>query len=172
MKKLLSTSELLDRAGQICKAIPGGVLLTAKDGERVNSMTIGWGTIGIEWGKPIFIAYVRPSRFTYDMICRTGEFTVNIPVGDAKQILNFCGKHSGRDVDKVESLNLTLENPLEINAPGIRQLPLTLECRVIYQQEQILTRIPQSLQTRFYPDPADCHTAFYGEICSAYLITD
>ena len=34
-----------DYAGDICKALPGGILLTTKRGEEVNSMTIGWGCI-------------------------------------------------------------------------------------------------------------------------------
>ena len=51
-------------AGEICKALPAGILLTTKRGEEVNTMTIGWGHIGIEWKVPIFVAYVRESRYT------------------------------------------------------------------------------------------------------------
>lgn len=61
MKKSI---DVLDYAGHICKAMKNGVLLTAKSQDRVNTMTIGWGTIGIEWNKPIFIAYIRESRYT------------------------------------------------------------------------------------------------------------
>ena len=39
-----------------------GVLLTTKVGERTNSMVIGWGTLGIEWGKTIFTVFVRENR--------------------------------------------------------------------------------------------------------------
>lgn len=171
--------QVFDYAGDICKALKKGILITAKDGAQVNPMTIGWGTLGIEWGKPIFIAFVRPGRFTYGMIDRTGEFTVNIPVGETdpavNRILGFCGSKSGRDVDKVKELGLTLEESEIIDAPGIRELPLTLECKVLYQQDQIVDRIPDALRDRYYPDrsdPSDYHTAYYAEIVNAYLISE
>jgi flavin reductase (DIM6/NTAB) family NADH-FMN oxidoreductase RutF len=57
-----------DYAGEICKAMPKGILLTTKAGEKVNTMTIGWGTLGIEWSRPVFVAYVRESRHTRAML--------------------------------------------------------------------------------------------------------
>ncbi len=77
------------------------MLLTAKADDQVNSMTISWGMLGIEWGRPVFVTFLREHRFTKELIDKNGEFTVNIPYGqDAKEILNFCGTKSGRDVDK------------------------------------------------------------------------
>ena len=163
-------------AAEICEAMPGGILLTTKAGDRVNTMTIGWGHIGIEWGKPIFVAYVRESRFTCQMLDENGEFTVNIPAGSVdKKILGYCGTKSGRDTDKIKDLGLTLEDPIAISVPGIRQLPLTLECKVIYKQKQDLSAIPADTLARYYPADQsgfqDYHYAYYGEILAAYRIT-
>ena len=164
-----------DYAGHICKAMSPGILLTTKSGSKVNTMTIGWGHIGIEWSKPIFVAYVRETRHTKQMLERNGEFTVNVPIGaiDGK-ILGFCGSKSGRDTDKIAELGLTLEEPEVISVPGIRQLPLTLECKVIYRQQQDLSAIPEDIIQRFYPADSDgfrdYHYALYGEIVSAYII--
>lgn len=179
MKKQIN---VFDYAGHICKEMKKGILLTAKSGETLNTMTIGWGTLGIEWGKPIFIALVRESRFTKDLIEKSGEFSVNIPYGDIdSKILGFCGKKSGRDVDKFAEMGLITEEPVLINTPGIRQLPLTLECKVLYTQPQELSAIPQEILDRYYPqnvdgsDPGknrDRHIAYYAEIVSAYLIED
>ncbi|GAA6528459.1 hypothetical protein LPYR103PRE_04320 [Segatella asaccharophila] len=41
---------VLDYAGYILKGVNKGVLLTTKADGRVNTMTISWGTLGIEWG--------------------------------------------------------------------------------------------------------------------------
>jgi flavin reductase (DIM6/NTAB) family NADH-FMN oxidoreductase RutF len=62
-----------------------------------------------------------------------------------------------------------------IQVPGIGQLPLTLECRVIYRQKQDLDQLPQDILQRFYPIVEesgfrDYHIAYYGEIVNAYLI--
>lgn len=166
-----------DYAGEICEAMKKGILLTTKAGEQVNTMTIGWGHIGIEWGRPIFVAYVRESRYTKQMLEANGEFTVNIPVGtfDPK-ILGFCGTKSGRDVNKIEELSLTLEESEMIGVPGIKEFPLTLECKVIYKQKQDLSAIPEDIIGRYYPADEtgyrDYHYAYYGQILNSYLITD
>ena len=171
-----------DYAGDIFKALPGGILLTTKRGEEVNSMTIGWGTIGIDWSRPIFIAYVRESRYTKQLLEDNGEFTINVPMGEApRAILSLCGRKSGRDMNKIEKLNLTLEEPMEISVPGIRELPLTLECRVLYKQKQDLSAIPQDILDRYYPveedtlhpgSDRDYHIAYTAQIVKAYIIED
>lgn len=171
-----------DYAGEICKAMPQGILLTTKRGDEVNSMTIGWGCMGYDWSRPVFIAYVRESRYTKQLLEENGEFTVNIPMGEAdRRILSLCGRKSGRDMNKIEKLNLTLEAPEAISVPGIRELPLTLECKVIYKQKQDLSAIPEDILNRYYPveddtfhpgSERDYHIAYTGEILNAYIIEE
>ena len=128
--------DIRDYAGQIIEAMRSGVLLTTKVGDKVNSMTIGWGTLGIIWERPVFVAYVRKQRFTKEMLDKCREFTINVPVGEyRRKILGICGSKSGRDIDKIETAGLTLVEPEVINTPGIKELPMTLECRVLYSQE-------------------------------------
>ena len=168
--------DAFDYAGHICRAMKKGILLTTKAGSSVNTMTIGWGKIGIEWNRPVFIAYVRETRYTKQLLEESGEFTVNIPYGDVdNKILSYCGKVSGRDTNKIQDLNLTLVESDIVKAPGIQELPLTLECKVIYRQQQDLNSMPQSVIDRFYPvihetGFQDYHIAYYGEIVNAYLI--
>lgn len=173
---------MFDYANDICKAMKKGILLTTMADKKVNTMTIGWGAMGIEWGKPIFIALVRESRYSKQLLECCGEFTVNVPYGEIdSRILGFCGSRSGLDVDKIKEMNLTLEEPVSISVPGIKQLPLTLECKVIYKQKQDLNAISYDLLTKYYPQDIDGsnpgrnrdhHIAYYGEIVNAYLITD
>lgn len=168
--------DAFDYAGHICKAMKKGILLTTRAGDTVNTMTIGWGKIGIEWNKPVFIAYVRETRYTKQLLEESGEFTVNIPYGDFdSNILGYCGTKSGRDTDKIRDLGLTLVDSDLVAVPGIRQLPLTLECRLIYKQKQDLHSMSETVINRFYPvmDETgfqDYHIAYYGEIINAYLI--
>ena len=168
--------DAFDYAGHICKAMKKGILLTTKSGDTLNTMTIGWGKIGIEWNRPVFIAYVRETRHTKTMLEENGEFTVNIPYGQVdSQILAYCGTRSGRDTDKFRDLGLTPVDSDIVSVPGIAQLPLTLECRVIYRQKQDLSVLPPEILDRFYPvagghDFRDYHIAYYGEILNAYLV--
>ena len=166
-----------DYAGEIIEKIGNGVLLTTKAGDAVNTMTIGWGTLGIQWGKPIFIAYVRQSRYSKELLDKNGEFTINVPMGEFnKKILGVCGSKSGRDMDKILDLGLTLEEANNISVPGIKELPLTLECKVIYKQDQVLGFLEEESRSRYYApgtaDENDYHTAYYGEIVDAYIIEE
>lgn len=171
---------VFDYSQTILEALQKGVLLTTKTDEKVNTMTISWGTLGIEWGKPIFTVFVRENRFTHEQLEKNPEFTINIPVGDFnRKILGIAGTKSGHNMDKIKELGLTLENPETLSVPGIKELPLTLECHVIYKQKQELKAISEENQKRFYPQDVDgtfhgenrdVHTAYYGEIVNAYII--
>lgn len=171
MKKMVDP---FDYSGEFAKHMGKGILLTTKGESGVNTMTIGWGTIGIEWGRPMFVAYVRESRYTRQLLDENPEFTVNCPVGELDgKILGFCGTKSGREIDKIQALGLNLEDPEKISVPGIRQLPLTLECKVVYRNMQPTNNIPQEILDRYYPEKngeRDFHYAYYGEIVSAYII--
>ncbi|MDO4664262.1 MAG: flavin reductase family protein [Erysipelotrichaceae bacterium] len=167
-------------AEEILSNLQKGVLLTTKAGEKVNTMTISWGTLGIEWAKPIFTVFVRENRYTKQLLDQNPEFTISIPYGEYdKKILGICGTKSGKDTDKFKEANLTLEQPMAISVPAIRELPLTLECRIIYKQSQDAKEITPENNQRFYPQNVDgsfhgankdYHTAYYGEIVAAYII--
>ena len=80
---------------------------------------------------------------------------------------------------KAAEAHLTLEDPKANNTPGIREYPLTLECKILYAQEQKLSQIPEDIRAKMYPqdidgsDPGankDPHTAYIGQILDAYII--
>ena len=74
--------EVFDYSKTIFEALQKGVLLTTKTENKTNTMTISWGSLGIEWGKPLFITFVRTSRFTHQQLKKNPEFTINIPMGE------------------------------------------------------------------------------------------
>ena len=172
--------QVFDYAKEITQAIPKGVLQTTRVQDKVNSMTIGWGTLGVVWGEPVFIVFVREGRFTREQLDASGEFTVNIPYGGCdRKIISYCGARSGRDTDKIRDLGLTLVEADLVRAPAIRELPLTLECRVLYRQLQDRAAIPEEIRRTMYPEDVDsssplanrdCHVAYYGKILKAYLL--
>ena len=176
MKKKIN---LTDYAQQITEALPRGILLCT-NGDKYNAMVIGWGALGTCWSVPTYTVYVRESRYTKAQLDKTGEFVISVPLGapDAK-IGKICGSMSGRDIDKAAEAGLTLDEPNLIGTPGIREYPLTLECRVLYSQPQELDRIPKEILDRFYPQDVpgtfpmanrDAHTMYIGQIIDAYII--
>lgn len=167
-------------APAIIKPLKPGLLLTTKADDRVNSMIIGWGTLGVIWKKPIFTVFVREGRFTHELMEKNPEFTVNVPTGPLDgRVLDICGMHSGRSIDKIAEAGLTLEPPMSISVPGIKEFPLTLECRVVYRDYQtskymdgidLDTLYPRDVPSDFPRSNRDFHTAYSGEIVSAYII--
>ena len=70
--------QAFDYAGYIAKQLQDGQVLLSTRAEKFNSMVIGWGTFGINWGKPVFAVYVREGRFTREQLDKNPEFTVNV----------------------------------------------------------------------------------------------
>ncbi len=173
--------EVLDYAETILKAVKRGVLLTTAADGKVNTMAISWGTLGIEWGRLLFTTFVRTGRFTRELLDKNGEFTVNIPMQDSDlSLIGKCGTCSGRDVDKFKQFGLTPENGEQVTVPGIREYPLTLECRVIYRQEQdksaMLAEVieecyPQNVGSENWGANCDVHITFVGEIVNTFIIS-
>ena len=154
------------------KQFPAGAFLTT--GEQANPMTIGWGSVGILWGKPVITVMVRRSRFSHELI-EKGDFTVSVPaLGAMKEELGFCGKNSGRDVDKVKALNLQLLEPKAGTIKAIGGCEIYFECKKLYTipcqgNEELLDK---SLLDRFYKgvtdEAGDLHDFYFGEIVAAY----
>ena len=98
----------------------------------------------------------------------------------SKQLKSLARRwQSGFNIDKVKEAGLELEDAETIKTPGIKQYPLTIECRVLYSQDQDLSRIPEDIRKRTYPQDVDgtypmanrdFHTMYVGEIVDAYII--
>lgn len=116
--------DVVDKASDILRALRRGVLVTSKANGRANSMVVEWGTLGFNWGKPVFVCYVRESRYTRELLDANAEFTVNLPVGPFdRRIIAVCGSRSGRDMDKAAELGLTLVDGEKVSVPAVAQLP-------------------------------------------------
>ncbi len=161
---------VFDYAETISKALRPGILLNS-NGEKFNSMVIGWGHLGVVWGIDTYCVYVRQSRYTKAQLDKTGEFTLSVPLNGADpEITRICGTLSGRDIDKADYV--TLVEPESNHTPGIKEYPLTIECEILYAQDQDLSRIPESVVGRHYSGEDDFHTMYIGKIVDAYIITD
>ena len=171
--------KLADYAQKITEALPHGILLNT-NGDKQNAMVIGWGGLGTCWSVPVFTVYVRENRYTKAQLDKTGVFTVSIPLDKADpEITQVCGWQSGHNIDKVKEAGLTLEEPQANGVSGVKEYPLTLECRVLYSQRQDPTRLPEAIYKKSYPQDVDGsypmanrdpHTAYIGEIVAAYII--
>lgn len=171
---------LNDYAQKITDVLPHGGVLLNTNGDKFNSMVIGWGALGTCWSVPTFTVYVREHRYTKAQLDKTGEFTISVPMDKPiPEIVKVCGSESGNNVDKATEAHLTLEQPEVNHTPGVKEYPITLECKILYSQKQDLSRLPKEIQERMYPQDVDgsnpmanrdAHTMYIGQIVDAYII--
>lgn len=162
-----SLSSYFKKATQI---LPKGAFLTTHDNGKTNTMTIGWGSFGFEWGIPVAEVMVRESRFSKDAIDKNLEFTLTFPYDEnMKQALAFCGSHSGRDTDKISKCNLDLIKAKIVETPVVACNGLVFECKVIAKTEMTSGSTSTDVLDKWYKN-GDLHTFYYASIEDCYEI--
>lgn len=157
----------LDNIEQLMATLKKGAFLTVQAGDRVNTMTIGWATIGHVWRKDVFMVAVRDSRYTFELIEKSSDFTVSIPTdAGSTRALAFCGSKSGRDHDKFAECSLKTR-PGSCSASPIIDIPgVHYECKIIYKSTMDPAHLDRGLD-KLYPE-RDYHTLYFGEILACY----
>lgn len=155
-------------ASQFLEQLPRGAFLTVKSGEKINTMTIGWGSIGYIWKRPVMMVMVRQSRYTYQLMEEAADFSVSLPVKDEmKQGLSVAGTKSGRDIDKFQECKLTAQNGHVIGSPIIGECNLIYECRTLYKQLMDPTHLSADIREKLYAND-DYHVLYFAEIVDCY----
>jgi len=145
----------------------GAFLTGVVPGGTPNPMTIGWGLIGVVWGRPIFQVLVRPSRYTDGLIERTRAFTVSVPLPSTDRALALCGTESGRDLDKLSELGIGVVPGKRVPVPTLDVPGMHYECRVVAKTALVPGGLLSAeLRDRYYPR-GDLHNLYFGEILSA-----
>lgn len=110
------------------------MLVTAGTADEWNTMTASWGGVGWLWNRPVAFVFVRPERYTHEFIERHEHLTLSFLSPDERDVLSFCGSHSGRDCDKAQATGL---RPRQTPGGSVtfEQARLTLECRKLFKTE-------------------------------------
>ena len=122
------------KAGNMVYPLPAVMVSCGREGERPNIITVAWtGTICTN--PPMLYISVRPQRYSYDILCETGEFVLNLTTKKLAKATDYCGVRSGRDVDKFKETGLTAVPALHVKSPMIAESPVNIECRVTEKKE-------------------------------------
>ncbi|NSW90716.1 MAG: flavin reductase [Firmicutes bacterium] len=109
------------------------MLVTAGTKDSYNTMTASWGGLGVLWGENVSFCFVRPQRYTFEFIEKHRNFTFSFFDETYRKVLQFCGSHSGRDVDKAAATGLT---PVEEDGVVyFNEARLVIVCKKIYYQD-------------------------------------
>ncbi len=165
----MNWSEWSKLAGQYMEPMggKGAFLTTAHDG-RVNTMTMSWSAAGVFWAKPVLILPVRFTRYTHELLRKSGYATVSIPAeGTLGKELAYCGTKCGRDVDKFAEMGLTAQPGRTVPVPVVAQAALHFECRVLYTTDMSPMYMDEVIDRGMYADH-NYHTLFFAEVVDSY----
>lgn len=149
---------------------PGLLLATTRRSGASNVMTIGWGTVGVVWGRPIFQVLVRPSRYTYELLEETHEFTVNVPSEAMREWVTVCGTRSGRDTDKIGAYGVAVSRGRHVSTITLDESPMVYECRVVHHND-VLPNLAQDIAASAYAN-RDYHRVYWGQIVGSYASSE
>lgn len=128
-----------------------------------NTMTVGWGSLGVMWGRPFVQVVVRPTRYTYEFMEQYDTFTLCAFPEAYRQALQLLGTKSGRDGDKIAEAGLTPIASTLIPAPGFAEAGLIVECRKIYWQDMDPAHFLDLTIEKHYAKK-DYHRIYFGEV--------
>ena len=111
------------------------LIIAAYDEEGVpNAMNAAWG--GMFTDEHIGICISQGHKTTKNILT-TGAFTVSMATAEQVVACDYVGIVSGnRERDKVAKAGFTTERSEVVNAPMIKELPMTLECEMVSYDEE------------------------------------
>ena len=140
-------------------------LISAGDKNKCNTMTVSWGGVGVLWGKNVVYIFIRDSRYTKEFIDNGEFFSMSFFNEKYRDALSYCGKESGRNVDKFKGAGLT--PAFRHNIPYPDEANLVLLCRkmaAVPITED--TFVDPQIMPKWYSDN-DMHVMYVGEIIEA-----
>lgn len=138
------------KPGNMLYPVPAVMVSCRRKGEKPNIITVAWASTSCSSPAMISIS-IRKERYSYDIIRESGEFVVNLLTRDLVFAADYCGVRSGRDLDKFAQMNLTPSVSRTVDAPGIAESPVNIECKV----KQVI--------------PLGSHDLFLGEVTGVVI---
>lgn len=105
------------------------VLVTTRDGEKSNIMTISW-TMVVDF-TPQFALTTGPWNYSFAALKKHRECVIAIPAVDMLDQVVGIGTCSGSDTDKFARFGLTPLAGKVVRAPLIKECLANIECKVI-----------------------------------------
>lgn len=121
-------SKTIWKPGTFIYPIPA-VMVSCGTMEKSNILTVAWTGI-INTNPAMVYISIRPERYSYNLIKKTGEFVINLTNENLVYTTDWCGVKSGLNVDKFKEMNLTKEKLQNVNCPAIKESPVSIECKV------------------------------------------
>ena len=121
-------SKVMWKPGTFLYPLPAA-LVSCGTMEKSNIITVAWTGILNTNPAMVYIS-VRPSRYSYKLIKKQGEFVINLTNKDLAKATDWCGVRSGSEFDKFKEMKLHKEKANFVKCPMIKESPVSVECKV------------------------------------------
>ena len=121
-------SKVMWKPGTFLYPLPA-VMVSCGTMEKSNIITVAWTGILNTNPATVYIS-VRPSRYSYNLIKKQGEFVINLTTKNFVKATDWCGVKTGAKVDKFKEMNLHKEKANFVKCPLIKESPVSIECKV------------------------------------------
>ena len=108
---------------------PVYVIAAGRFGKEVNVMAASWVSPVSDEPPKLALAMWK-GNYTYNLIEKYGEFTVNIMSSNDIDKIFYVGSVSGRNIDKLASVKWSIAKGKKVNAPYITESMGHIECTV------------------------------------------
>ncbi len=124
-------------------------VVVSKSGGKVNMMSAVWHT-QLSFDPPLYGVLISKKRYTYNMIEKAKQFTLNFLDYEFLETVAFVGSTSGREYDKAHTFDIPLQDGRIVDVPIMSEAYAVYECELFDEKE--------------YGD----HTLFVGKIVGVH----
>lgn len=142
------------------------MLVTAGNDQKFNMMTASWGGLGHLYNKPVAFCFINPARYTHQLLDNGDTYTLTFYTETYRDVLKYCGSHSGKDGDKVQATGLTpITTPN--GSKAFDEAWLIIECRKLISQP-IYPNAMHDAKLKQEWEGKQTHTMYIGEIIGVW----
>lgn len=154
--------QVIEKYKNVFDLFSDSAIALANSGKKINGLTIGWGSLGVLWSKPTCVVYVHETRYSRCIFDEADSFAVCFFKSEYDSQLDYFGRVSGKDVDKIKESGLILKEE-EDGIPYFAEAELVILCRKMGQSKFDLDKINEDRIIKWY-EKEGVHTIYYGEI--------
>lgn len=153
---VLTKKEITTQEGMM--AFPGfPIALVCVRNNIITVAAVSFFSFGGRRGKlPMVMVGIVPTRYTFELLKETDNYSINIPTRELLEAIKICGSKTGRDVNKFEATGLTPKKAHKISSYLIEECPVNLECKIVHKVDL----------------EGSTHVWFIGEIVAAHQEED
>lgn len=102
--------------------------------DTCNFAPVAWAS-PLSSDPPFFGICLSPRTYSYQLVLRSGEFSINFLGHEDAALCDALGALSGRETDKVKALQLELEAPETLATPTLSRAYAAAECLLVERHQ-------------------------------------